>query len=143
RCSWEPEPHERRSLGPSPHRPSEGATLAFGNDGAPLGRHRVRDGQHRHLDPTTSVLVIALLVALAGALAGTAGFAVLVVRRQNRRLTALAERLTEAQDEGSLVAIDARRIGDERLRAAFQALADRVAATWRVAPNPPPPRERS
>jgi diguanylate cyclase (GGDEF)-like protein len=85
------------------------------------------------LDPTTSVLVIALLVALAGALAGTAGFAVLVVRQQNRRLTALAEHLTEAQDEGSLVAIDARRIGDERLRAAFQALADRVADTWRLA----------
>ena len=85
------------------------------------------------LDPITAVLIIGLLLALAGALAGTAGFAVLVVSRQNRRLAALAEHLTEAQDEGALIAIDAGRIRDERLRAAFQALADRVADTWRLA----------
>ena len=85
------------------------------------------------MDATTAALIVALLIALTGALAGTAGFSALVVRRQNRRLAALAEHLTEAQDEGSLVAIDARRIRDDRLRAAFQALADRVADTWRLA----------
>src|SRR6478752_4845250 len=74
-----------------------------------------------------------MLIALVGALIGSAGFALLVVQRQNRRLAALAEHLTEAQDEGALIAIDAGRIRDDRLRAAFQALADRVADTWRLA----------
>ena len=92
-----------------------------------------RGQSHHHLDATTVFLVIGLLIALVGALAGTAGFAALVVRRQNRRVAALAERLTAAQDEGALVAIDAGRIRDERLRAAFQTLADRVADTWRLA----------
>jgi diguanylate cyclase (GGDEF)-like protein len=85
------------------------------------------------VDATTAALIVALLIALVGALAGTAGFSAIVVRRQNRRLAALAEHLTAAQDEGSLVAVDARRIRDERLRAAFEALADRVADTWRLA----------
>jgi diguanylate cyclase (GGDEF)-like protein len=85
------------------------------------------------LDATTAALVICLLIALVGALAGTAGFAALVVRRQNARLAALAERLTAAQDEAAIVAIDARRISDVRLRTAFESLADRVADTWRLA----------
>jgi diguanylate cyclase (GGDEF)-like protein len=85
------------------------------------------------LDLTTAALVMCMLIALGGALAGTAGFAALVVRRQNQRLAALAEHLTAAQDEGALVALDAGRIRDERLRAAFQALGDRVADTWRLA----------
>ena len=74
-----------------------------------------------------------MLIALVGALAGSAGFALLVVRRQNRRLAALAERLANAQDEGALVALDAGRIRDPRLRAAFRVLADRVVDTWRLA----------
>ena len=65
--------------------------------------------------PTTAALVIALLIALVGALAGTAGFAVLVVRRQNRRLVALAEHLTDAQDEGALGAVDADSLKREAL----------------------------
>jgi diguanylate cyclase (GGDEF)-like protein len=85
------------------------------------------------LEPTTAALIICMLIALVGALIGSAGFALLVVQRQNRGLAALAEHLTEAQDEGELIAIDARRIRDDRLRAAFQALADRVADTWRLA----------
>ena len=78
-------------------------------------------------------LLLAVAIALIGALAGTAGFAAFVVRRQNRRLAVLAERLTDAADEGALVALDADRIEDPRLRAAFRALADRVADTWRLA----------
>ena len=81
----------------------------------------------------TDILVLALVIALVGALAGTAGFAAFVVRRQNRRLAVLAEHLTNAADEGALVAIDADRIQDPRLRAAFRGLADRVADTWRLA----------
>jgi diguanylate cyclase (GGDEF)-like protein len=90
-------------------------------------------GMSAPLDALTAALVLGTLVALIGALAGSAGFAALVVRRQNRRLAALAEHLTTAQDEAALVAIDAGRIGDRRVRKAFEALADRVADTWRLA----------
>jgi diguanylate cyclase (GGDEF)-like protein len=85
------------------------------------------------LDVLTWAAVVLLVAALIGALAGSAGFAALVVRRQNRRLASLAERLTRAADEGELVALDAERIADPRLRAAFSKLADRVADTWRLA----------
>jgi diguanylate cyclase (GGDEF)-like protein len=84
-------------------------------------------------DPLTAALVVGVLVALAGALAGSAGFAAVVVRRQNARLAAIAERLTEAQDEGALAAVDADGIRDPRLSAAFRSLADRVGDTWRLA----------
>ena len=45
----------------------------------------------------------------------------------------LAERLARAADEGSLVALEAERIADPRLRQAFSQLADRVADTWSLA----------
>jgi two-component system cell cycle response regulator len=85
------------------------------------------------LDNLTAAAAIALAIALIGALAGTAGFSLLVVRRQNGRLATLAERLTKVGGEGELVAIEAERIADRRLRAAFGQLADRVADTWRLA----------
>jgi diguanylate cyclase (GGDEF)-like protein len=85
------------------------------------------------LDPLIATIALGLAIALIGALAGTAGFSALVVRRQNRRVAALAEHLTQAQDEGELIALDANRIRDPRLRNAFAALADRVADTWRLA----------
>ena len=85
------------------------------------------------MDALTAALVLSLLIALIGALAGSAGFAAFVVRRQHRRIATLAERLTAAHDEESLAAIDARRISDPRLRAAFADLSDRVADTWRLA----------
>jgi diguanylate cyclase (GGDEF)-like protein len=94
---------------------------------------RTTETSTRPLDAMTTVLLLVVAIALAGALAGTAGFAAFVVRRQNRRLAVLAERLTDAADEGALVAIDADRIADPRLRAAFKGLADRVADTWRLA----------
>lgn len=76
---------------------------------------------------------LALAVALVGALAGTAGFSALVVSRQNRRLVRLAERLATAGDDAQIVAAEADRIQDPRLRQAFERLADRVADTWRLA----------
>ena len=85
------------------------------------------------MNTSTAALALCLAIALIGALAGAAGFAALVVRRQNRRLAALAEHLTNAQDESALIALDAARIRDPRLRAAFRALADRVGDTWRLA----------
>ena len=85
------------------------------------------------METLTVALALGLAVALIGALAGTAGFSAFVVRRQNRRVATLAERLRDAADEGALVALDAERINDPRLRAAFRGLADRVADTWRLA----------
>jgi diguanylate cyclase (GGDEF)-like protein len=85
------------------------------------------------LDAYTLALSIGLVVALLGALAGTAGFSALVVRREDRRLAVMAERLTSASDEDELAAIDTARITDPRLREAFRALADRVTDTWRLA----------
>ncbi len=80
---------------------------------------------------TAAGLLVA--VTLIGALAGSAGFAALVAGRQNRRVTRLAQRLARAGDDSALVALDADRIADPRLRAAFRELADRVADTWRLA----------
>src|SRR4051794_32855420 len=131
-CLGEPRAPSPFAVGPSPHRPGRTRFVACGRRVRPDGAHRA-SGIARDLDITTTALVLCMLIALGGALAGTAGFAALVVRRQNRRLAALAEHLTAAQDEGALVAMDAGRIRDERLRAAFQALGDRVADTWRLA----------
>ena len=85
------------------------------------------------MDTLTSALVVMLVIALIGALAGSAGFAALVVRRQNRRTANLVDRLARAADEGELVALDLERIDDARLQSAFRRLADRVAGTWRLA----------
>jgi diguanylate cyclase (GGDEF)-like protein len=89
------------------------------------------------LDSITSILALALAVALVGALAGSAGFAAFVVRRQNRRIASLAERLARAGEEGAQVALDAERIRDPRLRDAFRELGDRVGATWTLATTDP------
>jgi len=85
------------------------------------------------LDTTTAVLSVGLAIALIGALAGSAGFAALVVRRQNGRLARLAERMARAGESATDIAIDARRIRDPKLRAAFSALVDRVGDTWTLA----------
>ncbi len=85
------------------------------------------------MDVRTAAAVILLVATLIGALAGTAGFALFVVRRQNNRVVGMAERLARAGDDGALVALEAERIADPRLRASFRELADRVADTWRLA----------
>ena len=84
------------------------------------------------MDVRTAAAVILLVATLIGALAGTAGFALFVVRRQNNRVVGMAERLARAGDDGALVALEAERIADPRLRASFRELADRVADTWRL-----------
>ncbi len=82
------------------------------------------------MDTLTAAYVLTLAIALVGALAGTAGFAALVVGRQNRRLAALAERLARAGSDRSEIELAAGRIRDARLRAAFTQLAARVGDTW-------------
>lgn len=108
---------------------------------APLGSWRGAPGENggatrRGSDPLdifAAAAITGLAIALIGALAGSAGFAALVVRRQNRRLAGLAERLATADDDASLVGADARKISDPRLRRSFEQLAGRVADTWRLA----------
>jgi GGDEF domain-containing protein len=85
------------------------------------------------VDVLTAAAAVVLAAALVGALAGSAGYTLLVERRQNRRVARMAERLVRAADEGGQVAIEAERIADPRLRASFRALADRVADTWQLA----------
>ncbi len=72
-----------------------------------------------------------LLTALVGALAGTAGFALLVSGRQARRMTLLLTRLARADNPDDLV--DHRGIHDRALRASLDTLAARLALTWRLA----------
>jgi len=85
------------------------------------------------MDFLTANLVMGLILALIAALAGSAGLAAQVIRRQNARLATLVERLATTQDEAALVGTAAGRLRDPRLRAAFGALADRVADAWRLA----------
>ncbi len=61
------------------------------------------------------------------------GFAAFVVRRRDHQLAVFAERLADTADEAALVSDETEDISDPRLRAAFRALADRVADTWRLA----------
>ncbi len=85
------------------------------------------------MDALVAACATGMVVALLGALAGTLGFSALIVRRQQVRLAGLAERLTTAGSDTRLVAADARRIEDPRLRRAFEHLALGVEATWRLA----------
>jgi diguanylate cyclase (GGDEF)-like protein len=85
------------------------------------------------LDTLATAVAAALAVALIGALAGIAGFAALVVRRQNRLVARLAERLAVSGEEAGQVARDVGAIDDPRLRAAFGRLAGRVTTTWQAA----------
>ena len=83
--------------------------------------------------PSPPPLTLTLVIALIGALAGAAGFALLIVGLQNRRLARIAERLARADVDSPTLLADAKRIRDKRLRAAFSELADRVAQTWEQA----------
>ena len=85
------------------------------------------------MDVQVAAAAVLLVAVLIGALAGSAGYALVVERHQNGRVAKLAERLARAADEGSLVALEAERIADPRLRLAFAQLADRVADTWSLA----------
>ena len=85
------------------------------------------------MDVQIAAAAVLLVATLIGALAGSAGYSLIVERHQTRRVARLAERLARAADEGALVALEAERIADPRLRAAFANLADRVADTWSLA----------
>ncbi|HEY5627922.1 MAG TPA: diguanylate cyclase [Candidatus Limnocylindrales bacterium] len=85
------------------------------------------------MDASTVAITSGLAIALVGALAGTAGFSALVVRRQLRHITKLAGRLATASGDAELVSTDASRIQDPQLRHAFEQLAERVATTWQLA----------
>jgi diguanylate cyclase (GGDEF)-like protein len=82
------------------------------------------------LDTASAALALTLAIALIGALAGAAGFAAFVVTLQHRRLARIAERLARADADNPVLAAEAARIRDPRLRAAFGELAGRVAQTW-------------
>ena len=102
-------PHrDCRRPGPSPHGSRRPRPLVLWPRVRPSGDRTAAHWTTDPLETVTAALVLGALVALIGALAGTAGFAAVVVRRQNRRLAALIEHLTQAQDEGALIAVDAR-----------------------------------
>jgi diguanylate cyclase (GGDEF)-like protein len=82
------------------------------------------------LDTATAALALTLAIALIGALIGAAGFALFVVTLQNRRIARIAERLARADADNPVLAAEAGRIRDKRLRGAFEELAARVAQTW-------------
>ena len=82
------------------------------------------------MDTATAAYTLTLAIALIGALIGAAGFAAFVVGLQNRRIARIAERLARADADNPVLAAEAARISDRRLRAAFEELADRVAQTW-------------
>ena len=115
--------------------------MEFGRAPRSLLVRGAEQGAHCHsrplargpLDVQIAAAVVLLVAVLIGALAGSAGYALVVERHQNRRVARLAERLARAADEGSLVALEAERIADPRLRNAFSQLADRVADTWSLA----------
>jgi diguanylate cyclase (GGDEF)-like protein len=82
--------------------------------------------------PITTMLALAAIACLlTGALAGSAGFAIVVVRRHNRRVADLAERLADAGDSALL--IETRHLGDRQVRKGFDRLAARLAESWTLA----------
>jgi len=79
----------------------------------------------------TSLAIGILLIGLVGALAGTAGYAATIERRQRGRIAALLERLADTADPRQLVSDAGPR--DARLRAGFERLAQRIAEAWTMA----------
>jgi diguanylate cyclase (GGDEF)-like protein len=79
----------------------------------------------------TGVLLAVLAVVMVGALAGTAGYAATIGRRQMRRILELTDRLATATDPTG--AVDAGQVNDPRLRAGFGRLAERMGRAWTLA----------
>lgn len=94
------------------------------------------------MDPLAAA-ALAVAVALVGALAGAAGFSIVIVRRHHRRLARLAEQLADEGARGPGPARDATRppawtrdvdrLPDRRLRQAMRRLGGAVAETWHLA----------
>jgi two-component system cell cycle response regulator len=86
------------------------------------------------MDATTLTLLVGTVLAiLVGALAGSAGYAALVVRSSDRRIARLVIRLAGEESEAARATADVGRLGDPRLRDAFRRLGARLADTWRLA----------
>jgi diguanylate cyclase (GGDEF)-like protein len=83
------------------------------------------------LSPTIELLVAFAGALLLGALAGTAGFARTIVRRQIRQIAELTDRLAAGEDPAGLAA--GKPLRDRRLRESFERLAQRTAQTWTLA----------
>ena len=84
-----------------------------------------------NLAPELALIYAAVLVALVGALLGTAGFAFTIVRRQTRRTAELLDLLASATDARHLAA--AKGIEDPHLRSSFGQLAERLTEAWTLA----------
>ena len=84
-----------------------------------------------NLAPELALIYAAVLVALIGALLGTAGFAFTIVRRQTGRTAELLDLLASATDARHLAA--AKGIENPRLRASFGQLAERLTEAWTLA----------
>lgn len=82
------------------------------------------------LSLATTVAAIGLGILLVGALAGTAGYAATIARRQTRLITELTERLSGV---GPLEPEILRRVEDSRLRSSFERLAARLGEAWTLA----------
>ena len=83
------------------------------------------------IQPSTALLLAALVVAFTGAVLGSAGFALTIGRRQLHRITAITEALAGARDPFPVV--DTNGLQDPKLRAAFGRLAARVSEAWTLA----------
>ena len=83
------------------------------------------------LPPVMALTYVAIAIALVSALAGTGGFAFLVVRRQTKRTIDLLDLLASATDARPLA--KARGIRDPRLRASIGQLAERLTEAWTLA----------
>src|SRR6476469_4448937 len=129
RCATEPCVRRRHPLGPSPHGRPPPCALRSIAQVRPRGTHH-RPPPRGPLDTATAALTLTLSIALIGALIGAAGFAAFVVSLQNRRIARIAERLARADADNPVLAAEAARIRDPRLRGAFEELAGRVAQTW-------------
>lgn len=80
------------------------------------------------IETTAAAIVAAIFVTM---LAGAAGYAAFVRRRETDRIIRLADQL--ATDPALLRSPDRIRVRDKRLRAAFERLDERLAVTWTLA----------
>jgi diguanylate cyclase (GGDEF)-like protein len=81
--------------------------------------------------PSAALTYLAVGIAFIGALLGTFGFALTVVRRQTKRTADLLDLLATATDARHLA--KAEGIHDPRLRASFGILAARLTDVWTLA----------
>lgn len=79
----------------------------------------------------TELGVALIAAATVGALLGTTGYAVIVARRQLRRISGLLDQLTAHEATGR--ELDTAAVHDPRVRRSLDALATQLADTWTLA----------